>query len=498
MSAYQHLKERFAHIQRLTDATALLNVDSQKAIPVGSRAAREAQIVAIKTAAHTAISDPQVQEWLARAESDAGKLSAADQRNLVLMRREWIHRALLPADLAAEKARLEIEGLNLHVAHKRTGSWDDMKDHYAHSFAILRECGAVKKEALGVGTAYEALLDEFSIGVREDMLDREFAVVDRVLPQIVQEAHALQATKPEPLPVQGTFPVRQQHKLNKIIAQHIGFDFSRGRMVDNDNYMTDGGSDDCYITTAYDKNNVFDGFIMHETGHGLYVQGLPREFALQPAGNYLGLAVHEMTAMIIECHAAATPGFFQFLAYQMQHVFNRHADSALMPENLQALNRRTQPSFIRMLADELTYPLHLTLRYGLERDMIAGKLDVARDLPEAWNEGFKARFGITPPDPKQGCMQDQHWPGGSIGYFPDYILGRMGAAQLFAAAARAHPTIAHDDMPALKSWMTENVYSKGSLLPLDDLFTQATGEKLNAQPLFDHLSRKFLGKPYIA
>ena len=497
MSAYQNLKQRFAHIQRLGNATAFLNVDSQKAIPAGSRSARETQIVAIKTAAHSAISDPQVQEWLERAEADAGQLSPVDQRNLVLMRREWIHRALLPADLAAEKARLEIEGLNLHIAHKRTGSWDDVKDHYAHSFAVLRECGEVKKEALGVGTAYEALLDEFSIGVRADMLDREFAEVDRVLPQMVQEAHALQGTKPAPFPVQGTFPVRQQHKLNRLIAEHIGFDFKRGRLVDNDNYMTDGGRDDCYITTAYDRNNIFDGFIMHEAGHGLYVQGLPAEYDLQPVGSPLGLAVHEMTAMIIECHAAATPGFLHFLATNIQDIFNRHADASVMPDNLKALNARTQPSFIRMLADELTYPLHLTLRYQLERDMIGGKLDVARDLPDAWNEGFKARFGITPPDPKQGCMQDQHWPSGSIGYFPDYILGRMGAAQLFAAAVKEYPSIAKGNMPALKGWMTTHVYQKGSLLTLDDLFTQATGEPLNAKPLFSHLSRKFLNKPYV-
>jgi carboxypeptidase Taq len=299
-----------------------------------------------------------------------------------------------------------------------------------------------------------------------------------------------------PLALQGTFPVRQQHKLNRIIAEHIGFDFCRGRMVDNDNYMTDGGRDDCYITTAYDKNNIHDGFIMHEAGHGLYVQGLPEEFDMQPVGNFLGLAVHEMTAMIIECHAAATPGFFRFLSMNIQDVFNRYADRAVMPENLRALNARTQPSFVRMLADELTYPLHLTLRYPLERDGIAGKIDISRDLPDAWNEGFKARFGMTPPDPKQGCMQDQHWPTGSIGYFPDYLLGRMGAAQLFAAATKAHPSIAKGDMPTLKSWMTEHVYSKGSLLTQDQLFLQATGETLNAQPLFSHLSQKFLGKPY--
>lgn len=499
MTAYEKLKDRFAQINNLENAASILGKDMETVMRPGSSQDRINQIVAIAGASHSLISDPRVADWLNDAESRAASLpDDHDRRNLALMRRIWAHRAGLPENLAQEKARLESEGQALHVMHYKTGNWAVMKDWYKHSFDVMRDIGALKKDLLGLNSVYDALLDEFSPGLNSADIAREFKVLDAELRVMIPQALQNQKAKPAPLALQGPFDSDLQMQLNQLMVSAAGFDTNRGILHLIDGHPSCGGSsDDIRMTTRCDINDPLDSLYsaVHECGHALYGQNLPAAWRYQPAGDHLGMAVHESQSMIIQLQACMTTEFFQFVSEKLQIVFNRAGDPALSAQNLQALMWRATPSFIRVSADELTYPVHILLRHDLEKRMIENTLDVA-DLPDAWNDGMTQRLGITPPNPAQGCMQDVHWPTGSIGYFPAYTLGAMGAAQFFEAAKAAQPgllpALGKGDFSLLKDWLVANVHSKGSLVSSEELFRQATGAPLNARAYMVHLRHRYL------
>ena len=498
--AYAFLKKRFANIEKLVNSSSILGKDAETAMAKGSGEDRVNQMIAIGSAIHDWIADTKVKDALDLAESDAGAFTSEDRRNLALMRKKWIHEAGLPSKLADEVARLEAEGQQRHVQNYKSGDWNTMRDWYAHSFAIMREVGETTMSALGVDSPYAALIDRFSPGIHPDDVAREFAALDAVLQRLIPEALEKQKSEPAPLELAGPFGDTEQMLLGQEMAKKVGFDVTRGVLYSIKGHPSLGGSsDDCRITTRISENDFLPGLYgtIHETGHAVYQQGLPKEWRYQPVGGPLGMDVHESQSMIMELQAGMSREFLIHLSERLQDIFNRHGDPAFDAENLRRLMWRANPSFIRVDADELTYSMHVLLRHDLESRIIGGQLD-ARDLPDAWNDGMKKRLGIAPENPSQGCMQDVHWPCGAVGYFPAYTLGAMGAAQFNAAARKARPEIpaelAKGNFGPLKEWLNANVHSKGSLVTSKDLFIQATGEPLNAKPYLNHLSQRYIGK----
>ncbi|MEP7123003.1 MAG: carboxypeptidase M32 [Byssovorax sp.] len=495
-TAYASLKERFHLLGNLTGAGGILYMDSMTVMRPGSEADRSEQTMALATARQKLLAHPEVQGWLDEAEAGASSLAQEDRTNLRLMRRQWLSATALPESLVRESARLEVEGNNLHTRHYQQGDWASMRPAYEAAFTVAREIGAIMKDALGVATAYEALLDQFNPGLKLATVEREFARLEQALPAMIAEATERQraAGAPRPLP---RVPLEVLRKIGEDLTRGLGFDESRGVLHVGDMHPMSGGTpDDARMTTRYHPENPLDGLftVAHETGHSLYEQGTPRAFRYQPAGHSMGMDIHESQSMILELQACRTPEFLGSLSAKLRaHV----DDPAFAAENIARHLFQVEPSFIRIHSDELTYPGHILLRFNLERDLVAGALEV-RHVPEAWNAAMKRSFGLVPSGPAQGHMQDVHWPTMGIGYFPSYTLGAMGAAQLFAAAVRARPEIRGElgrgEFQALRGWLVDNVHSKGSLLTQDELFTVATGEPLNAAHYMSHLSRRYLGR----
>jgi carboxypeptidase Taq len=234
--------------------------------------------------------------------------------------------------------------------------------------------------------------------------------------------------------------------------------------------------------------------VMHETGHALYERGLPSAWARQPVGEAAGMAMHESQSLIIEMQACRADAYLRWLASQLHAAFGGDP-AAYDPANLARLWRRVERSFIRVDADEMTYPAHVILRLRLEQALIAGDLAVA-DLPAAWNAAMRALLGITPPDDAQGCLQDIHWYDGAFGYFPSYTLGAMAAAQLMAAARRAvgglDAALGEGDLAPLVGWLRRHVHARGSLLGFNDLLREATGKPLDPADFEAHLTARYL------
>jgi carboxypeptidase Taq len=256
--------------------------------------------------------------------------------------------------------------------------------------------------------------------------------------------------------------------------------------------------DDSRITTRYDESDFIESLmaVIHETGHSLYERGLPSEWRNQPVGRSRGMTIHESQSLLFEMQAGRSKEFISYLAPRLKDIFGG-AGVAWAPENILRHYRKVGPSLIRVSADEVTYPLHVILRYRLERAMIAGDLAPA-DLPGAWGEGMQNLLGITPPNDADGCMQDIHWPSGSFGYFPTYTLGALAAAQLFAAARKAEPDLTGQlgqaQFGGLVSWVRTHVHEVGSSQTPDEIILAATGAPLGTAAFKNHIEARYLAE----
>ena len=277
----------------------------------------------------------------------------------------------------------------------------------------------------------------------------------------------------------------------------LSFDFDHGRLDESLHPFSAGTPDDLRITTRYDEADFTSALmaVLHETGHALYERGLPARWRRQPVGRARGMDIHESQSLIVEMQACRSSAFLVYAAPLLRQAF-AGSGPAWEADNLHRLAIRVERGFIRVDADEVTYPAHVILRYELERDMIAGGLSVP-DLPEAWNAGMERLLGATPPDDRRGCLQDIHWYDGAWGYFPLYTLGALTAAQMFAAARKADPglggAIAEGRFKPLLRWLEHNVHGLGSYLEADELIRRATGAPLGTEAFKAHLKERYLG-----
>jgi carboxypeptidase Taq len=345
---------------------------------------------------------------------------------------------------------------------------------------------------------YDALLDQFEPAGRAADIDPIFDDYAAFLPDFLDDVLARQACEPAILQPRGPFPVDRQRALGLRVMQILGFDFHQGRLDVSLHPFSGGASDDRRITTRYDEADFTTSLMgtIHETGHALYEQHLPKAWRHQPVGGARGMVVHESQSLLMEMQASRSREFLSFAAPLIREAFGAEAPGAeLQPENLFRLYTRVSRSFIRTDADEVTYPAHVILRYRIERALIAGDLAL-RELPGAWNHGLKELLGVVPPDDRMGCLQDIHWYDGAFGYFPTYTLGAMAAAQLFAAAGKYVPglpgAIARGEFKPLVDWLAENIHARASYLSTRELLTAATGGPLDPAIFKAHLKARYL------
>jgi carboxypeptidase Taq len=287
-----------------------------------------------------------------------------------------------------------------------------------------------------------------------------------------------------------------QEALCRRLSERLGLDFAHARLDRSAHPFSGGTPTDVRITSRYNEANFTQAVlaVVHETGHALYERGLPDTWIRQPVGEAAGMAAHESQSLIVEMQACRSDAFLTWLGPELHATFGGDA-APYRRENLARLWRRVQRGFIRVDADEMTYPAHVILRFRLEQALVAGSLTVA-DLPAAWNDGFRALLGMAPQDDAHGCLQDIHWYDGAFGYFPSYTLGAMAAAQLMAAARRdiagLDASLGGGDPSPLMAWLRAKVHGQGSLLEFNALLTQATGKPLDPADFQAHLTARYL------
>jgi carboxypeptidase Taq len=412
------------------------------------------------------------------------------------MQRRRVHAAALPETLVEAESRACSECEAVWRNARAQNDFAAVLPLLERVLRLEREIAAIKAKHLG-SSPYEALLDQYEPGGSVAMIDRLFDELTRFLPDLLEAILTRQAAFPSPPAPSGPFPVELQRRVGMQLMEHIGFDFTRGRLDVSAHPFCGGTPDDVRITTRYDEHDFARALmgVLHETGHALYQRGLPAEWRLQPVGRARGMAVHESQSLLLEMQVCRSRAFLTFAAPILREAFAGDGPGW----DAEALHRRqirVQRSLIRVDADEVTYPAHVILRYRLERAMIAGDLMPA-DLPGAWAEGLRQLLGITPTDDREGCLQDIHWYDGVWGYFPTYTLGALIAAQLFEAARETIPdvleAIARGEFSPLLGWLREKVHSKGSLLSTAELVEGATGRPLGTASFERHLHDRYLG-----
>ncbi|HXD02745.1 MAG TPA: carboxypeptidase M32 [Novosphingobium sp.] len=494
-SAYTRLEQRFRRLSALQEAAGMLHWDMSTVMPDGGRPARAEQLATLGVVCHEILTEAETGALLDQAEGEAGGLTQWQRANLGEMRRNHTHATALDSDLveAMSKAATACEAVWREARPK--GDFVLVYPLLSEVLNLSRQAAAAKAEKLGC-SPYEALMDQYEPGAREVDIDRVFADYSAFLPDFLPRVLEHQARRGKPIEPKGPFPQAVQKDLAKRVMQGLGFDFTHGRLDESLHPFCGGVPEDVRITTRYSEDAFVQALmgVIHETGHALYERNLPAEWRLQPVGVARGMVVHESQSLLMEMQAARSAQFCRHLSGLLRETFPGN-DAALSPDNLQRIYSRVEPGFIRVDADEVTYPAHIILRYQIEKSLFRDDLQLA-DVPGVWREEFKKLLGLDVPSDRQGCLQDVHWYDGAFGYFPCYSLGAMTAAQLFDAACRAHPVIPAEieqgKFATLQGWLKANVHSLGSSLTTPEIVTHATGRPLDVAVFKRHLERRYL------
>jgi carboxypeptidase Taq len=379
-------------------------------------------------------------------------------------------------------------------SQRPANDWAGFLGNFREVLRLTRE--AAQRLADDTGLApYDALMDQYEPGTTSVDVDRVFGDLQQWLPGLVTRVRERQARETVISP-EGPFPKAAQRALSLDVMALLGFDFDGGRLDESTHPFSGGVPEDTRLTTRYREDDLMQSLLgtVHETGHARYEQNLPREWLGQPVANARSMGIHESQSLSFEMQLGRSRAFAGQLAPLLRARFGDQA--AFEPENLYRLMTRVAPGFIRVDADELTYPAHVVLRYGIEKQLIKGDVE-AEDIPALWDEGMQSLLGVdTRGNFKDGCMQDVHWTDGAFGYFPCYTLGAMYAAQWFATIRAKTPDldarIASGDLGPMIDWLREHIWSQGSRWATPELATRATGESLNPLHFRRHLEARYL------
>lgn len=492
---YEKLEHRFKELALLEQVSSTLSWDSATQLPAASADARGEQMATLAALKHQKLTAPEVAGWLADAEAKQATLGEWQQANLREMKRRHAHAVAVDEKLVSSFSKACVTSEHAWREARKQNDFASFEPHQQNIFDLTREIAQAKSAALKL-EPYDALLDQYDPGLTQADIDPVFTQLESFLPDMVNRVIEKQAQHKR-IPITDKITAETQLALCKRFMDAVGFDFAHGRIDTSTHPFCCGGMEDVRITTRFREERIWDGLFgtLHETGHAMYEFGLPYDWRHQPVGEARGMSMHESQSLFVEMQLAQSR---EFLAFALPIIRQQAGVGGpeWSDENVYHTITQVERSLIRVDADEVTYPLHVMLRYGLEKQLLAGKLR-AKDLPEIWDAEMQRLIGVRPDNVANGCLQDIHWPEGMIGYFPTYTLGAMIAAQLMASVKSALPNvaqlIAQGEFAPIFNWLQKNVHTHGSRVGTVELLTLATGKGLDVAIYKAHLEQRYLG-----
>ncbi|MCB1198607.1 MAG: carboxypeptidase M32 [Deltaproteobacteria bacterium] len=498
MTDYQKLEDHFRSIAHLSHAESILGWDHSTIMPNGGQQDRSACLTELGVIKRKMITKPELLDWVDSAKQDAS-LNNWQKANVREIDRLLQTTHQITDDLAKAKSQACSKSEFAWRSLRAENNWKDFAPLLKEVIALSLEEAQQRASHTG-RSPYDALIDLYEPGQTTTSIEKTFSQLRDFLQPFIPVVLEKQKSQ-SVIPLQGPFAVEHQKNLGLEIMQHIGFDFNHGRLDVSHHPFCGGVPTDVRITTRYDENDFQSSLmgVIHETGHASYEQGLPKDWITQPVGHARSTGMHESQSLLFEMQVSRSKAFFDFATPIMQKHLGNNTQPAnmLSAENLYALSTRVEPGLIRVDADEVCYPMHIILRFEIEKALLAQEITVD-DLPEIWHEKMQAYLGLsTLGNDKDGCMQDIHWSYGALGYFPTYTLGAMAAAQLFQSACKKHPNIpdeiAKGQFSTIRTWLAHNIWLQASLQNTDDLMIAATGKPLQASFFIEHLQTRYNG-----
>jgi carboxypeptidase Taq len=513
VDAYPELVRRLGEISVLASCSALLSWDEQTYMPPGGAVHRSGQLALLAGLHHQMATDPRLGELLARVEGSdlVADPASAEAVNVRESRRTFNRLTRLPRTLVEELARATSLAQQAWVSARGAADFASFRPHLETILGLKREESACLmgegNDSAPFRSPYDPLLDEYEPDARAAPLTALFERLRKELVPLAAEVadaarrHASTATLTNSKDATDAiltreYPLDRQKIFGEMVAAAVGFDFRQGRLdVTPHPFCTGIGPGDVRITTRYDAHQFADAFfgVLHEVGHGLYEQGLDPDRFGTPMGEAVSLGVHESQSRLWENAVGRSKAFWTHWLPTARQVFPQALHDATL-ERFHAAINRVAPSLIRVQADEVTYNLHILIRFELEQALLSGDLPVG-DLPAAWNAKYRESLGVVPGNDAEGCLQDIHWSAGLFGYFPTYTLGNLYAAQLFARAdadlGGLDGAFARGDFAGLLNWLRDKVHRHGKRFSPAALIEQATGTPLDHRPFIDALRRKY-------
>ena len=491
MDAYEELLERLKDIDLVNQIGGLLGWDQEVLMPPKAAKLRAEQLSWVSKTGHEKLTHPRIGELLNILEQEEN-LNEIQKGNVRLTRDSYNKATKLPTEFVAEMAKHKSKSQISWTEARAKNDFSLFRDDLVKMVEMSRK----KADYLGFQEVrYDALLDLYESGLTVSKVDPLFAELRNNVAPLVKKVIE-NGKMPEMSWVHGNnWDQEGQEKLSQSISESIGFDFSAGRRDASTHPFCGGPNpDDVRWTTRYDESDPFGSLYgsMHETGHGLYEQGRPRDLDFQPAGSANGLGIHESQSRLWENQVGRSKEFCEWALPLWKKYFPKQMENVSAEDLWRSVNF-VESSLIRVEADEATYNLHIMIRYEIEKKLIAGEIEVD-DLPDIWDDMYEEYLGIRAPNRTLGVLQDIHWSFGAFGYFPTYTLGNLYSAQLLTAARKNLPN--HDeDMRAgnftpLLQWMRENVHVRGSIVTPAELIEEATGHPPSPDDFVEYLREK--------
>ena len=500
ISSYKKLLEKVKDIFILQSAAAIVHWDMETMMPPKGIKLRSLQLAMLSRIGHKMSTDPEIgillEEIMKHPEYD--RLDAVQKRNLYLTKKHYDEQTKLPEELVAEISKREAITVDTWKKAKTAKDFSMFKPELEKLVDLKKKAAEILMKVKETTTPYDALIDIFEPKMTSETINKVFGELKEGLVSLLRKCEA--SSKRSDISIlKRRVPIDIQRKIARSIAEFVGYDveskIAGGRIDETEHPFTTGYYDDVRITTHYYEDSFTSAIFstLHEGGHALYDQNLNPEWIFQPVGSICSYSFTESQSRFVENMVGRSREFWIYFLPKLKELTGSVLSDVDLDRFIHAVNQ-VKPSKIRVEADEVTYCLHVILRFNLERDLFADKITVA-ELPEIWNQSYKEYLGVDVENDSEGVMQDTHWASGLYGYFPSYALGNIYSGQILARIEKDlqewRNQISNGNFRDVKQWLAKNVHSCGDLYDPPDLIKRITGEGLSVKPYLNYLYQKY-------
>ncbi len=500
LSAYKHLLNRAKDLILLSSAQSIIHWDMETMMPPKSLEQRSQLLALLSRISHKMSKAPEIGKLLdeIRKSPKYDSLNEAEKRNIHLIKKNYDEQTALPEKIVSEIAKQKAITVNTWKKAKKEKNFSVLKPELGKLITLNKKVAQILMQVKETATPYDALLDNYEPKMTANAITATFSQLQQGLKKLLEKIINSQ-NQPNTNILRIHIQVEKQRKIAQALTQTLGYDTvspkAGGRIDETEHPFTSGYYDDVRVTTHYHPDNYMSSICsaLHETGHAIYEQNLNPDWKFQPIGSSCSNGIHESQSRLYENIIGRSEEFWTYMLPKLKQIVSPALDEVSLNQFVHAINK-VAPSKIRIEADEVTYNLHVIIRFQIEEGIFSDKINVS-ELAGVWNQKYKEQLGVNIEDDSEGVMQDTHWSSGLYGYFPTYALGNIYSGQLLATLVKDgqewRSQLAQGILEGIKAWLAKKVYSQGNLHDPTDLIKKVTGQDLDAQPYLQYLKKKY-------